>query len=97
MNLLLRGKEAIATGASAGVGLSTARILADEGVRVTIPGRSLSKLQDVVKTLPGKVTAIEADATTLEGVKRLVEQVPATDPTKCSPAATRPIAPTDTP
>ena len=38
MDLQLNGKSAIVTGASAGIGLAIARVLAEEGVHVTVPG-----------------------------------------------------------
>jgi short-subunit dehydrogenase len=44
MDMQLKGKTAIVTGATAGIGLAIARSLAREGVPVTITGRSLDKL-----------------------------------------------------
>jgi NAD(P)-dependent dehydrogenase (short-subunit alcohol dehydrogenase family) len=40
MDLKLTGKSAIVTGSTAGIGLAIAKRLAQEGVAVTITGRS---------------------------------------------------------
>jgi NAD(P)-dependent dehydrogenase (short-subunit alcohol dehydrogenase family) len=45
MDLQLKGKSAIVTGGSAGIGLAIARTLAAEGVEVTIPGRNRKKIR----------------------------------------------------
>jgi NAD(P)-dependent dehydrogenase (short-subunit alcohol dehydrogenase family) len=79
MNLQLQGKKAIVTGGSAGIGLAVARIFAEEGVEVTIPGRNGKKLKDAIGSLPGVVRGIEADLGTAEGARKLTEQVPETD------------------
>jgi len=46
MNLQLKGKKGIVTGGSAGIGLAVARLLAEEGVEVTVPGRSRRKVDE---------------------------------------------------
>jgi len=46
MELGLKGKTALVTGASEGIGSAVARKLADEGVRVAICARTESKLKD---------------------------------------------------
>lgn len=78
MDLQLKGKTAIVTGGSAGIGLAIARALAAEGVTVTVPGRSKEKLD---KALAGisNVKAIVADPGTAEGSDDLIQQVPDTD------------------
>jgi NAD(P)-dependent dehydrogenase (short-subunit alcohol dehydrogenase family) len=75
----LKGKKAIVTGGSAGIGLGIARTLAAEGVEVTIPGRNLKKLNEAIASLQGIARGIEADLATLEGAKELIKEVPATD------------------
>lgn len=52
----LKGKTALITGASGGIGSAIARALAEEGVRLFLVGRSLEKL-----TVPGE--AFQADLT----------------------------------
>jgi NAD(P)-dependent dehydrogenase (short-subunit alcohol dehydrogenase family) len=52
MDLQLKGKKAIVTGGSAGIGLAVARILAEEGVEVIVPGRNTTKLEAALASLP---------------------------------------------
>lgn len=47
----LEGKHAIVIGGGSGIGLGTARLLARDGARVTISGRTKSKLDDAAATL----------------------------------------------
>ena len=58
MDLQMKGKKAIVTGGSAGIGLAVARMLAEEGVEVTIPGRNSEKLRQAIAPLPGTVHAL---------------------------------------
>jgi 3-oxoacyl-[acyl-carrier protein] reductase len=51
MNLGLKGKIAIVTGSSRGLGLAAARALLDEGCRVTICARGEERLQEAVGEL----------------------------------------------
>jgi NAD(P)-dependent dehydrogenase (short-subunit alcohol dehydrogenase family) len=78
MDLQLKGKTAIVTGGSAGIGLAITKALAAEGVIVTVPGRSKEKLD---KALAGisNVKAIVADPGTAKGADALIQQVPDTD------------------
>jgi NAD(P)-dependent dehydrogenase (short-subunit alcohol dehydrogenase family) len=79
VDLQLKGKRAIVTGGSAGIGLAAARLLAEEGVEVTIPGRSRKKLDQAIASVNGIVRGVEADLGTAEGANDLIEQVPETD------------------
>jgi NAD(P)-dependent dehydrogenase (short-subunit alcohol dehydrogenase family) len=79
MDLQLKGKTAIVTGGTAGIGLAIARVLSEEGVEITIPGRSSRKLKEALATLPGIGHGIEADLGTAEGASKLIQQVPETD------------------
>ena len=45
MDLGLKGKVALVTGASAGIGLAVAQTLAQEGCKLVICGRGLEKIQ----------------------------------------------------
>lgn len=60
MELGLTGKVAVITGGSEGIGLACARVLAEEGVRVFVCGRSKEKLEKAIADA-------KADGLTLEG------------------------------
>jgi NAD(P)-dependent dehydrogenase (short-subunit alcohol dehydrogenase family) len=79
VDLQLKGKKAIVTGGSAGIGLAVARLLSEEGVEVTIPGRNRKKLDQAIASLNGIVRGVETDLGTAEGAKDLIAQVPETD------------------
>jgi len=79
MDLQLKGKKAIVTGGTAGIGLEIVRILAEEGVEVTIPGRNVKKVNEAIATLPGSVRGLEADLATAEGASKLIQEVSETD------------------
>jgi NAD(P)-dependent dehydrogenase (short-subunit alcohol dehydrogenase family) len=84
MNLGLKGKRALVTGSSAGIGLATVRALAREGAQVTLNGRSEARLKAAVarlhKELPdAQVGSIAADLATLAGCRALVAQLPDVD------------------
>jgi NAD(P)-dependent dehydrogenase (short-subunit alcohol dehydrogenase family) len=70
MNLQLQGQTAIVTGGSAGIGLAIARLLAEEGVEVTIPGRDSKKLNEAIASLPGTVHGVEGVNSVLPGPTR---------------------------
>ncbi len=81
MDLQLKGKTALLTGSTAGIGLAIAERLAAEGVEVVISGRSQAKL-DAAATRVGKagrVRAVLADAATAEGTATLIAAVPGVD------------------
>jgi NAD(P)-dependent dehydrogenase (short-subunit alcohol dehydrogenase family) len=78
MDLKLKGKTAIVTGGSAGIGLAIVQALTAEGVTVTVPGRSKEKLDKAVSGL-SNVRTIAADVATAEGAQALIQQVPDTD------------------
>ncbi len=67
----LSGKVAIVTGASSGIGLATARLLARHGVKVALVSRSKEKLGKLSGELPGSF-AIPADMTVIPQVKAMV-------------------------
>ena len=84
MDLGLKGKRAVVTGSTAGIGLAAARALAEEGALVTINGRTVERVEAAVGTLeravPGaRVAGVAADLGRAEGCAALVRQVPEAD------------------
>lgn len=57
----LQGRHALVTGAARGIGAAIARVLASEGARVTLLGRRLDALEQLVRELPGETHAVVAD------------------------------------
>jgi short-subunit dehydrogenase len=53
MDLNLKGKIAIVTGGSDGIGKETARIMSEEGAKVSIFARNLANLEKVQKEIEG--------------------------------------------
>jgi 3-oxoacyl-[acyl-carrier protein] reductase len=76
VELGLKGKAAIVTGGSEGIGRATARSLAREGVRVVVCARRQEVLEraarEVAAETGGEVVPVVADVTRPEDVERLV-------------------------
>ena len=84
MNLELIGRRAVVTGSTAGIGLAAARMLAAEGARVVINGRTAARVEEAVGTIvdavpDADVRGIAADLGTAAGCATLVREVPDTD------------------
>ena len=76
--LALRGKTAIITGGSRGIGLAVARRLYNLGAAVAVCARSAERLEQALKDLTGRgtrVLAIAADVTQAEQVSSFVDRV----------------------
>lgn len=67
---MLKGKTALITGASRGIGLAVARTLAREGAGVAMVARTAERLGEAAARIGG--TAIPADIADPDGVERLV-------------------------
>ncbi|MBI4482593.1 MAG: 3-oxoacyl-[acyl-carrier-protein] reductase [Acidobacteria bacterium] len=70
----MKGKLALVTGASQGIGRSCAQVLAEAGARVVVASRNLEKCQAVVDGIRGRGHEAEAarlDVCDYEGVRRL--------------------------
>lgn len=78
MDLKLRGKRALVTGSTAGIGFAIARGLARERAEVIINGRSEEKVAEAVRRITSEMgssaTGIAADLSSAEGVNRLLER-----------------------
>jgi NAD(P)-dependent dehydrogenase (short-subunit alcohol dehydrogenase family) len=78
MELDLKGRSAVVTGGSSGIGASIARSLAEEGVNVVICSRGTDALEELARDLtdaPGEVIAVRADTGSLEDVRQLMATV----------------------
>jgi 3-oxoacyl-[acyl-carrier protein] reductase len=73
MELGITGRTAAVAASSAGLGLSSARALAADGVQVVLSGRHQERLDAALATLPGTGHAtVVADVSTPEGALELV-------------------------
>jgi NAD(P)-dependent dehydrogenase (short-subunit alcohol dehydrogenase family) len=77
MDLLLKGKRALITGASSGIGWTCARELAAEGVSVIINGRDQSRLNNAVARIlvevpDADIQGVQADLSTAAGCQQLL-------------------------
>ena len=74
MDLRLRGKRALVTGSSSGIGAEIARMLAREGVRVVVHGRSAERAQAVAAQIAaagGQAATVVGDLTEEEGLRHV--------------------------
>jgi NAD(P)-dependent dehydrogenase (short-subunit alcohol dehydrogenase family) len=84
MDLGIDGKLAVVTGSTAGIGFASARVLAEEGARVTVNGRTPARVAQAVEQLkhevPGaKVDGVAVDLSDAAGCAGLVRQLPRVD------------------
>jgi NAD(P)-dependent dehydrogenase (short-subunit alcohol dehydrogenase family) len=70
----VRGKVVIITGASSGIGLATARLLARHGAKVALAARSRDRLKQLAAGLPDSF-AIPTDMTSQEDIRNMVGKV----------------------
>jgi len=73
MDLGIEGKRAAVAAGSAGLGLGTARALAEAGVKVAICGRDAERRETAVAQLGESAVGLEADVSTPEGAAAFVE------------------------
>ena len=74
MDFGLRGKRALVTGSTAGIGFATARALANEGAHVTLNGRTEARVSDAVERIrrelaDATVDGIAADLSSGDGCR----------------------------
>eukprot|EP01064_Diplonema_japonicum_P036844 TRINITY_DN844_c0_g1_i3.p1 TRINITY_DN844_c0_g1~~TRINITY_DN844_c0_g1_i3.p1 ORF type:complete len:248 (+),score=91.92 TRINITY_DN844_c0_g1_i3:23-745(+) len=78
MSMLLKGRTALITGASRGIGKAIAEVYAKQGANVILVGSKLSTLQEVEKCISGvEVVCKECDLSVSEKVDELVKEVTA--------------------
>src|SRR5882757_5605475 len=71
----LRGKVAVITGGTAGIGLATAKLFVTEGAYVFIMGRHRKQLDDAVNEIGDNVCGVQGDVADLADLDRLYEAV----------------------
>src|SRR5438445_3152266 len=84
MDLGLRGKIAVVSGSTAGIGLAIAAALAAEGAKIVVNGRTKLRVDAALislqQSVPGAdLRGVPADLGTAAGVEAFLRQVPAAD------------------
>ena len=82
MDLELKGKKALVTGSTAGIGFAIAKQLAVEGAEVVVTGRSSSKIEAAVANIEAsgaKAIGVESDMSTAAGADVLIKEIPQVD------------------
>ncbi|GAB7528843.1 SDR family NAD(P)-dependent oxidoreductase [Pseudomonas sp. 3A(2025)] len=74
MDLAIKGRVALITGASGGIGLATARLLGEEGVHLVLTDLDQDALNKACTGLPGEPMLFAADMTDQAQVDHLVRQ-----------------------
>lgn len=77
MDLGIKGRRAIVTGGSSGIGFETARQLLEEGVRVLITGRNQKRLEqardELAKRTGGEIHTVVADMTKESDIAKMID------------------------
>lgn len=84
MNIELKGKKALVTGSSGGIGLAIAMGLAEAGAQVVLHGRSADKLAHAAEAITQKlpaasVSTVQADLATADGAASISAAHPDVD------------------
>ena len=84
MDLGLNGKLALVTGSTAGIGFAAAEVLAREGARVIVNGRTQPRVEEALaklrKSVPGaQVSGVAADVSGAAGCAQVVKSHPDVD------------------
>ena len=81
MDLQVKGRRALVTGSTAGIGFAIAQALAAEGANVIVNGRTEKRVQEACEKLKrsgvsGKVEGVASDLGTAEGVQSVTARFP---------------------
>lgn len=84
MDLQIKGKKALVTGSTLGIGYAIAELLAGEGGSVVVNGRSEGNVSKAVTRIKevhphAEVSGVVADLGNAEGAKKITETVPHVD------------------
>ncbi|MEO8445192.1 MAG: SDR family oxidoreductase [Gammaproteobacteria bacterium] len=71
----LAGQTALVTGATSGIGLETARVLALRGAHVLVAGRTLDKAREASAGIPGRATPIACELEDFDAVAECANRV----------------------
>ncbi len=74
----LKGKRALITGGTSGIGLETARRFVEEGARVAITGKNPATLEEARKELGSGVLILASDSSEVAAQKKVAETIRAT-------------------
>lgn len=79
MDLQLKGKRALVTGSTAGIGLAIARSLAAEGAAVVVNGRTQAAVDRAKGEIAGAVDGVAGDVSSADAAGALVAAFPDVD------------------
>ena len=75
--MLLKGKTALITGGSSGIGLTTAKLFKENGARLAITGTDAEKLERARAELGGDTVAIRANVASVADLTRMADETKA--------------------
>jgi len=78
MDLQLKGKSALISGSTKGIGLAIAKLLAAEGAKVILNGRTEAAVAEARKQIPG-AEGVAADLATAQGCEAIAQRHPEVD------------------
>jgi NAD(P)-dependent dehydrogenase (short-subunit alcohol dehydrogenase family) len=79
MDLKLKGRKALVTGSTAGIGFAIAQALASEGAQVWVNGRTAGRVEEAVRRIGSGARGIAADLGAARGAALIVEALPEVD------------------
>ena len=74
MDLELKGKNALVTGSSKGIGYAIATLLHKEGCNVTINGRNSETLKKIIASFKERMHYCAADVTSIDDCNTLIKE-----------------------